>query len=613
MCGIVGYIGQKPALPILLEGLKKLEYRGYDSAGVAIIEAGAATVHKSVGRLSNLEQKMDANGSLKGGVIGIGHTRWATHGRPSDFNSHPHTDCTGKFVVIHNGIIENYIQLKEVLQQHGHVFKSQTDTEVIPHLIESYYKGDLVDAVRHVAKMLKGAYALAVMCQDEPDKIVAVKEASPLVIGLGDGENFLASDIPAILKHTRRVIALEEGQMAVLTKDKVTLTTVAGVPLEPKIINVTWDPGQAERGGYAHFMLKEIHEQPKAIRDTLSGRMAEDGSKIVLPELAGFSTDMVRNLHKVSIVACGTASHAGLVGRYLIEKLAGIPVEWDIASEYRYRDPMVDEHTLFVAVSQSGETADTLAAMREARRKGARVMSITNVVGSSIARESDWTVYTWAGPEIAVASTKAYTTQLVAVTLLAMWLGQENGRLDPEEGQAMFAGLRDLPAQAAAVLEQQEEPVKHMAMQIAHTEDVFFIGRNLDYAVSLEGQLKLKEISYIHAEAYAAGELKHGTLALITRGVPVIALNTQPDLLDKTISNIQEVKARDALVLGVAVEGDKDTEKHCEQVFYLPKTHKYLTPVLSVLPLQMLAYYAAIARGADVDKPRNLAKSVTVE
>jgi glutamine---fructose-6-phosphate transaminase (isomerizing) len=610
MCGIVGYIGHKPALPILIEGLKKLEYRGYDSAGVAIIQSGTARVEKSQGRLANLEGKV--NGDLSDGVIGIGHTRWATHGRPSDTNSHPHSDCTGKFVVIHNGIIENYVQLKEVLQQHGHVFKSQTDTEVIPHLVESYYKGDLVDAVRHVAKMLRGAYALAVMCQDEPDKIVAVKEASPLVIGLGEGENFLASDIPAILKHTRRVIALEEGQMAVLTRDSVTLTTVDGEPLSPKVIEVNWDPGQAERGGYAHFMLKEIHEQPQAIRDTLIGRISDDNTHVILPEM-GLPVEKARTLRKLAIVACGTASHAGFVGRYLIEKLAGIPVEWDIASEYRYRDPMVDSDTLFVAISQSGETADTLAAMREAKRKGARVLAITNVVGSSIAREADWVLYTWAGPEIAVASTKAYTTQLITVTLLALWLGQANGRLEPTEGKEIITSLRDLYTQAAYVLEHMEEPIKEVAAQIARKEDVFFIGRNLDYAVALEGQLKLKEISYIHAEAYAAGELKHGTLALITRGVPVIALNTQPELAEKTISNIQEVRARDAYVIGIAVEGDDHTKHHCDEVFYLPRSHKYLAPVLAVLPLQMLAYYAATARGADVDKPRNLAKSVTVE
>jgi glucosamine--fructose-6-phosphate aminotransferase (isomerizing) len=610
MCGIVGYIGPKPALPILIEGLKKLEYRGYDSAGIAVIQEGAARVEKSVGRMANLETRV--NGGVSEGHIGIGHTRWATHGRPSDDNSHPHTDEAGRFVVIHNGIIENYIQLKQVLEQHGHVFRSQTDTEVVPHLIESCYNGDIVDAVRQVARMLRGAYALAVMCQDEPDKIVAVKEASPLVIGLGEGENFLASDIPAILKHTRRMIVMEEGQMAILTREGVTMSTIDGEPLEPKILDVTWDPGQAERGGYEHFMLKEIHEQPMAVRDTLLGRVSDDGSAVVLSEV-GLSADDVKQLRKIAIVACGTASHAGLVGRYLIEKLAGIPVEWDVASEYRYRDPMVDAQTLFVAISQSGETADTLAALKEARRKGAKVLAITNVVGSTISRDADWTIYTMAGPEIAVASTKAYTTQLVAVTLLALWLGQQNGQLDANLGRELIDGLRNLSVKVASVLEQQEEAIKLVAAGLAHSEDVFFIGRNLDYAVAVEGQLKLKEISYIHAEAYAAGELKHGTLALITKGVPVIALNTQAELSEKTISNIQEVRARDAMVIGVALEGDTETHHHCDQVFYLPRVQKYLTPVLAVLPLQLLAYYTAVVRGADVDKPRNLAKSVTVE
>jgi glucosamine--fructose-6-phosphate aminotransferase (isomerizing) len=610
MCGILGYIGNKPALPVLLEGLSKLEYRGYDSAGIAVIQGGMPHVNKTVGRLANLEATLDLDQFP--GQIGIGHTRWATHGRPSDVNSHPHTDCSGRFVVIHNGIIENYVQLKEVLMQHGHTFQSETDTEVVPHLIESYYKGDIVEAVRQVAKVLRGAYALAVICQDEPDKIVAIKEASPLIIGLGEGENFLASDIPAILKYTRRVIAMEEGQMAVLTREGVTLTTIDGKPVEIKVIDVTWEPGQAERDGYAHFMLKEIHEQPKAIRDTLMGRISEDSTSVVLTELASIAA-RVKQINKIAIVACGTASHAGLVGRYLIEKLAGIPVEWDVASEYRYRDPMADEHTLFLAISQSGETADTLAAMREARRKGAMIMAITNVVGSSIARETEATLYTWAGPEIAVASTKAYTTQLIAVTLLAIWLGQQNGKLDGATAQELIAGLRELPAQAATVLENQEGPIREAAAKIVHSEDVFFIGRNLDYAVALEGQLKLKEISYIHAEAYPAGELKHGTLALITKGIPVIALNTQPALSDKTLSNVQEVRARDAMIICVALEGDTESRHHCDQVFYLPRTHHLLTPVLSVLPLQLLAYYAATARGADVDKPRNLAKSVTVE
>jgi glutamine---fructose-6-phosphate transaminase (isomerizing) len=610
MCGIVGYVGEKQALPILIDGLKKLEYRGYDSAGVAYMQNGAPHVQKSVGRLSALEAKV--NGSAAGASVGIGHTRWATHGRPSDDNSHPHTDCTGRFVVIHNGIIENYLQLKQVLEAHGHVFRSQTDTEVVPHLIESHYRGDIVQAVREVAGMLRGAYSLAVLCQDEPDKIVAVRYASPLIIGLGEGENFLASDIPAILSHTRRAIILDDGEMAVLTRDGVEVTTVAGEAVRKQVMTVTWDPVAAEKGGYAHFMLKEIHEQPKALRDTLTGRIRGDQQAVLLPEFT-MPAEEIAQLRKIAVVACGTAAHAGLVGRYLVERLAGIPVEWDVASEYRYRDPMVDEKTLLLAISQSGETADTLAAVREARRKGARVLAVTNVVGSSLSREADWTIYTWAGPEIAVASTKAYTTQLVVVTLLAIYLAQAVGRLSADTAYGLLDALQEIPVQAQSVLERLEEPVKRIAEQIAHTEDVFYIGRNLDFAVALEGQLKLKEISYIHAEAYPAGELKHGTLALITRGVPVIALNTQEYLREKTISNIQEVRAREASVIGIAMEGDEETARHCDAMLFVPRTHPLLAPVLAVLPLQLLSYYAATIRGADVDKPRNLAKSVTVE
>jgi len=609
MCGIVGYAGQREALPVLIDGLKRLEYRGYDSAGVAVVAGGAAWVAKRKGRLSELEAAL--TGLPAGSHVGVGHTRWATHGRPSDQNAHPHTDAAGRFAVVHNGIIENFAELRAELEKKGCVFRSETDTEVIPHLIALNYDGDIVAAVRRAVSLLRGAYALAVVCQQEPDRIVAVRAASPLVIGLGDGENFLASDIPALLPYTRRVIVMEEGWLAVLTREGVTVTTVAGEPVVPRILKVDWEPGQAERGGYAHFMLKEIHEQPRALRDTLSGRLDPASGRVTLQEV-GLTAAEVKALTKVAVVACGTASHAGLVGRCLIERLARIPVEWDQASEYRYRDPLVDEHTLFVAVSQSGETADTLAAMREARSRGARVLAVTNVVGSTVAREADWVLYTWAGPEIAVASTKAYTTQLVVLTLLAIWLGQQNGRIDPAEAAALVDGLRRLPEQAEQALA-LEPAVKAAAVELARWNDVFFIGRNLDYAVALEGQLKLKEISYIHAEAYPAGELKHGTLALITDGVPVVALNTQPDLVEKTISNIQETPARGAFVLGLAPEGDAETARHCDRIFFLPRTHRYLTPVLAVIPLQLLAYYAATARGTDVDKPRNLAKSVTVE
>ncbi|MCG0239975.1 MAG: glutamine--fructose-6-phosphate transaminase (isomerizing) [Firmicutes bacterium] len=609
MCGIVGYIGEQQALPILLEGLKRLEYRGYDSAGVAVLSGAVPKVVKTRGRLQHLEEKLA--GEDCPGTVGIGHTRWATHGHPSDANAHPHTDCTGRFVVIHNGIIENFLSLKEQLIASGHTFRSETDTEVIPHLLETYYQGDLVEAVRKVAGQLQGAYALAVICQDEPDKIVAVRKASPLIIGLGEGENFLASDIPALLKYTRRVLVVEDGELAVLTRQGVTLQTLDGRPVARQVLEVTWDAGQAEKGGYAHFMLKEIHEQPRAIADTLRGRIHPDGRQVVLPEL-GLTPEEARRLSKIAIVACGTAAYAGLVGKYLIENLAGIPVEWDIASEYRYRDPFVDDRTLFVAVSQSGETIDTLAALREARSRGARVLTITNVVGSTLARESDWALYTWAGPEIAVASTKAYTTQIVVLALLAVWLGQVTGRLQPEAAAEILAALRALPEQVETVLH-QEPAVAEAATRLARHDDVFFIGRHLDYAVALEGQLKLKEISYIHAEAYPAGELKHGTLALITDGVPVVAVNTQEALKEKTISNIQEVRARGAHVIGLALAGDEETARHCHEVFYVPRTVRWLAPVLAVVPLQLLAYYAAVARGHDVDKPRNLAKSVTVE
>ncbi len=609
MCGIVGYVGERAALPVLIDGLKRLEYRGYDSAGVALLAEGQTWVAKRKGRLSDLESIL--SGLPAGSRIGIGHTRWATHGRPSDENAHPHTDGSGRFAVVHNGIIENYAELRAELERQGCAFRSETDTEVIPHLIASCYQGDLVQAVRRAVARLRGAYALAVVCAQEPDKIVAVRAQSPLVIGLGEGEYLLASDIPALLPYTRRVIVMEEGWLAVLTRDGVTVTTVAGEPVEPRVMHVDWDPGQAERGGYAHFMLKEIHEQPRALRDTLRGRLDPATGRVSLPEV-GLSPADVQALSKVAVVACGTAAHAGLVGKYLIERLARIPVEWDLASEYRYREPLVDERTLFVAVSQSGETADTLAALREARSRGARVLAVTNVVGSTVAREADWALYTWAGPEIAVASTKAYTTQVAVLTLLAIWLGQQNGRIDPAEAAALVEGLQRLPDQAGQALS-LEPAIKAAAEELARHDDVFYIGRNLDYAVALEGQLKLKEISYIHAEAYAAGELKHGTLALITDGVPVVAINTQPEVLEKTIANIQETRARGAFVLGLALEGDEATAAHCDRIFRLPRTHRYLTPALAAIPLQLLAYYAATARGTDVDKPRNLAKSVTVE
>ncbi len=609
MCGIVGYVGEQKALPIIIEGLRKLEYRGYDSAGIAVIEDGEAQVKKTTGRLANLENTL--NGDFREAQIGIGHTRWATHGGVTDENAHPHTDCTGNIIVIHNGIIENFMVLREWLTSLGHQFKSETDTEVIPHLIEHYYRGNLEEAVRKAVAQAKGAYALVVMSQQEPDKLVVVRLTSPVIVGLGEGENFIASDIPAILQHTRKVYILNDGEMAVITRNSAVVTTLDGRPIDKEVYHVKWDAVAAEKGGYPHFMLKEIHEQPKALRDTVIGRISEDGDRVILDEFR-MTPEEIWGIKKVAIVACGTASHAGLIGKHLIEKMAKIPVEWEIASEYRYRDPMADEHTLLVAISQSGETVDTLAALREAKGKGARVLAISNVVGSSITREAHDTIYTWAGPEIAVASTKAYTTQILALSLLACHLAAVRATMPAEEIRAFLAALRELPVKAEAVIG-LEDQIKDIAFGLSRWEDVFYIGRKLDYAVAMEGQLKLKEISYIHAEAYAAGELKHGTIALLTKGVPVIALATQRDVLDKMISNITECRARNAHIISIAREGDEEVARVSDQVVFIPDTPEFLTPALAVLPLQILAYYAAVARGCDVDKPRNLAKSVTVE
>ncbi|MBU2701728.1 glucosamine--fructose-6-phosphate aminotransferase (isomerizing) [Sporomusaceae bacterium BoRhaA] len=609
MCGIVGYIGPKQAAGFLLEGLSKLEYRGYDSAGIAVFDGEKINVTKTVGRLAVLKDQLKNN--MPQGQIGIGHTRWATHGRPSDVNSHPHTDCTGNFVVVHNGIIENYLDLKEKLIEKGHVFVSETDTEVVAHLLEEYYDGDFEGAVKKVLAAIEGSYSLVFMTKFDPDKIICSKKDNPLVIGLGQGENFIASDIPAIINYTRRTYILSDGEMAVVTKDSVWVMNRQGVPVSKKVFEVNWDAEAAEKGGYEHFMIKEIYEQPKVIRETMSGRLAKDNSEIIFDELKWTKEDLV-GIKKILITACGTAYHAGFVAKYFIEQLARIPVEVDIASEFRYRTPLVDESTLAIVISQSGETIDTLAALKEAKRLGARTLAVTNVVGSSIAREADHVIYTWAGPEIAVASTKAYTTQLVSVFMLALYLAGLKEAIAPERMKELVAGLKNLPAQAHEVLD-DVEPIKTFAEKYGFSEDVFFIGRSLDYAVALEGALKLKEISYIHAEAYAAGELKHGTLALIIEGVPVIALATQSDVYDKTLSNIKEVKARDAVVIGIGFVGDKQLEKYVDHTILIPRTEKYLAPILSVIPLQLLAYYAAITRGCDVDKPRNLAKSVTVE
>ncbi|NRF95819.1 glutamine--fructose-6-phosphate transaminase (isomerizing) [Paenibacillus frigoriresistens] len=609
MCGIVGYIGKRNSQEILLEGLKKLEYRGYDSAGVAVYTADGLQIKKAKGRIANLESKLDETPLT--GSVGIGHTRWATHGKPSDVNSHPHTDNSMKFSVVHNGIIENYISLKEELTAKGHKFVSETDTEVISHLIADLYEGDILKAVQKAVKHMTGAFALGVLTEYEPDRLVAVRQASPLIIGIGEGENFIGSDIPAILEYTRNVFILNDGEMALLTRDAVELMTLEGNFISREMFHVDWDIVTAEKAGFDHFMLKEIYDQPKAYRDTMGSRISPDGLGVTLNELT-ITPEAIRNINRVHIVACGTAYHAGMVGKYVIEKLARIPVETDVASEYRYRSPIITKDTLVIVVSQSGETADTLAALREAKRCGAHVMAITNVVGSSVAREADDVITTWAGLEIAVASTKGYTSQLIAFYLLGLHLAQTLGTQTSDEIKEAVKALKELPAQVEEILA-QAEAIKVVAEEMAKHDNLFFIGRGLDYAVAMEGSLKLKEISYIHSEAYAAGELKHGTLALIEDGVPVIALATQHELLEKTVSNIKEVKARGANVLGIAVEGELELQKSVDSTFVIPKTLDVLSPALAVIPLQLLSYYASLARGNDVDKPRNLAKSVTVE
>ena len=610
MCGIVGYIGFNQASDFLLDGMAKLEYRGYDSAGIAVIGAeNAIKIQKKVGRLANLEAIVKADPNE--GTVGIGHTRWATHGRPSDMNAHPHASEDGKFAVVHNGIIENYMPLKEELIEKGYHFKSETDTEVVAHLLEDMYDGDFVSTVRRMLDRVDGAYALEIICADEPDKIICTKKENPLVIGLGKGENFVASDIPAIINYTRDTYILNDGELAIVTRDNVSVFDRAGHAIDKEVFHVSWNAEAAEKGGYEHFMLKEIHDQPKAVRDTFGTHISEDGKTVIFDEL-NWTADDVAAFNKILIVACGTAYHAGLVTKQYIENLARIPVNVEIASEYRYSNPLTDDKTLCIVISQSGETSDTLAALKEAKRHGAKSLAITNVVGSSISREADNTVYTWAGPEISVASTKAYTTQLVAGLLFAVYLGQLNGKMDPALGEEILCGVKSLPTLIHEIFEVDED-MKAFAKHYGFKSDAFFLGRAIDYAVAMEGALKLKEISYIHAEAYAGGELKHGTLALIEEGVPVIALATQEDVYDKMISNIREVKAREAVVIGIGMKGDEELSKHVDHTIYVPRANKFIAPILAVVPLQLLAYYAAITRGADVDKPRNLAKSVTVE
>lgn len=610
MCGIVGYIGDENATGIIIDGLKKLEYRGYDSSGIALVTKDhQLIVRKKKGRIANLEDLIAGEDLYAN--LGIGHTRWATHGAPSDVNAHPHTDMSGRIAVVHNGIVENYLALKEwLIKEHNVVFKSETDTEIIAQLIGVLYDGDIEEAVRKAVEKMQGAYGIGVICRDEPDKMIAVRKDSPLIVGLGQGCNFIASDIPALLKYVRQIYLIENNEMVVLTANDVKIYNADHEEVHRDVFNVTWDADAAEKEGYDHFMLKEIHEQPKGIRDTLVRRMDENG-EIVLDGIKLTKED-IEGFNKVYIVACGTAYHAGLIGKFAIEKLAKISVEVDVASEFRYRDPFIDDKTLFIAISQSGETLDTLAALREAKAKGARVLSVVNVVGSSVARESDDVFYTWAGPEIAVASTKAYTTQLVCMYMLGLYMGRKKGIISDEVYKKYIDELLAVPDKLASLLK-QEKKIEALAKKLYKRNNVFFIGRGNDAAVAYEGSLKLKEISYINSFAIAAGELKHGTIALIEQDTLVIALATQDRLFDKMLSNIQEVKARGAFVVGIAKENNIDIELQSEAVIYIPECMDDITPLLSIVPLQLLAYYIAKLRGCDIDKPKNLAKSVTVE
>jgi glucosamine--fructose-6-phosphate aminotransferase (isomerizing) len=610
MCGIVGYVGNEEAAPILLDGLARLEYRGYDSAGLAVsTPTEGLKVVKAKGRLQVLYDIVQGGKTLQG-TIGLGHTRWATHGAPSDVNSHPQVSEDGRFAVVHNGIIENYVQIKEFLQSTGVSFASETDTEVVAQLLEYYYKGDILSAVSQVLEKIQGAYALGILCADCPDRIVVARKDSPLILGHGDGFNLLASDVTAVIKYTREVTYLDDGEVAVLTADGVQVYDAYFRPVEKQRHHVDWEISAAEKGGYEHFMFKEIMEQPKAIRDTVFPRI--QNGRVVLDELT-IDAEYVRNMEKIYIIACGSSYHVGMVAKYAMEKILRKPVEVSLASEFRYCDPIVTQRTLVIVISQSGETIDTLAAMREAKRLGARVLSIVNVVGSTIARESDDVIYTWAGPEIAVATTKAYSTQLAVIDLITLSFADMLGTLNPQEYAQIVSELLQIPSKIESILE-HKELIQYYASIYFNHESIFFIGRNLDYAIGLEGSLKLKEISYIHSEAYAAGELKHGTISLIEDGTLVVALASYGQLFEKLMSNVKEVKARGADVVGLTVESlAGEMKKTVDSVIPVPDTHPLLLSSLDVVPMQLFAYYVALMRGCDIDKPRNLAKSVTVE
>jgi glucosamine--fructose-6-phosphate aminotransferase (isomerizing) len=611
MCGIVGYIGGKKVVPILIDGLKRLEYRGYDSAGLAVLEQGRMVVHRSVGKIKELENAVW--GANLTGTVGLGHTRWATHGRPSEENAHPHTDCSGDLVVVHNGIIENYLALKEKLIAEGHLFRSETDTEVIAHLIEKYLREDpdIERAVRRALNDVTGAYAIGVLWRGDPGRIVGARCQSPLVVGLGEGDFFFASDIPAILTHTRNVLFLNDGEMVVLTREGVQITTLAGETVQRAVEKVLWSPILAEKGGYKHFMLKEIYEQPRAVRDTIRGRFSEDSGTIFLEGMERLE-EYLGEIDKIVLIACGTAWHAGLVGKYMIEELCRVPVEVDYSSEFRYRDPVVGEHTLVLAISQSGETLDTLAGIKEAKARECRTAAICNVVGSSLTREVDGVLYTHAGPEIGVAASKTFTAQLAALYLFALYLGRRRGVLDDARMQTLLADLVRLPQQIETVLHLDTE-AERLAQQYHTKTDFLYLARGINYPIALEGALKLKEISYIHAEGYPAGEMKHGPIALITEEMPVVILAPQDRVYEKIQGNIQEVKARDGIVIAVCAEGDTELPSKVDHCLAVPKTSHLLTPVLLAIPMQLLAYHIAVRKGCDVDQPRNLAKSVTVE
>ena len=608
MCGIVGYIGEEQAAPILLDGLAHLEYRGYDSAGIAVYNGQDIHLVKSSGRLQGLYDKTQGGACLPG-CVGIGHTRWATHGEPTDVNAHPHFNKDASIAVVHNGIIENYMKLKKKLLSKGYTFRSETDTEVIVQLLDYYYRGNPLEAITKVMHRMEGSYALGILFRDHPGEVYAVRKDSPLIVGQGKTGNFIASDVPAILKYTREVYYIENEEIVRMTEHSLNFYNIDEEPLTKEAVIIDWDLHAAEKEGYAYFMLKEIFEQPKAVADTLHPRLQE--GQVVLEEL-GMTDEEIRQIRRIHIVACGSAYHTGVTGKYVLEGLARIPVEVDLASEFRYRNPILEENDLVIVISQSGETADTLAALREAKARGIKVLAIVNVVGSSIAREADCVAYTWAGPEIAVATTKAYSTQLLVQYLLALKFAQARGHLSQEKMKELTADLEALPGQITALLAHQEK-VQKFANRYLAAEHVFFIGRGIDYAISLEGSLKLKEISYIHSEAYAAGELKHGTISLIEEGRLVVAVLTQPDLYAKTISNIVEVKSRGAFVMAVTVEGNKEVEKVADYVIYIPATNPYFANSLAVIPLQLFGYYVSLGKGLDVDKPRNLAKSVTVE